>query len=138
MEIEFTVNLPDGALEGSIAENMDRLLRAALPGAVEEMERIRAASMEVVPVDSGDLRNSALVVGVNPADIEGGFEVAIGYGGIASSYAVIQHENPEFRHAEGKSWKYLERPAFEAINGMDERLAASLIAQLLGGVSASS
>lgn len=129
VEIEFTVEIPD--LEAALSMAEADIIRAALPGMVEEMEIIRTNSMEIVPVDQGDLRNSAFVVGVNP-EIEdsGTAQVSIGYGGVAASYAVVQHENPNFRHAEGKTWKYLERPAMEAINGMGERLAAALRATL--------
>ena len=134
MEIKFTVEIPD--IEGLLKGQEAAIIAAGLPGMVEEMETIRSNSMEIVPVDSGDLRNSALVVGTHTAVGGEKATVAIGYGGIASAYAVIQHENPNFRHAEGKTWKYLEIPAMNAINGMGERLADSIKA-VLGGIDAS-
>lgn len=95
---------------------------------VEEAETIRAASMEIVPVDDGVLRNSAMEVGLNVEDGTEGVAVSFGYGGAAASYAVVQHETPPniFRHTDGKTWKYLERPVMDAISGMGERLAARL------------
>lgn len=130
MEIEFTIDVPEDFAALLQAEEA-KIIAAALPGMVEEMEGIRTNSMEVVPVDLGVLKNSALVVGVNPSiESDGSAEVAIGYGGQAASYAVIQHENPNFRHAEGQTWKYLELPAMDAINGMGERLATHLRAAL--------
>jgi hypothetical protein len=92
---------------------------------VEEMEEIRAASMEIVPVDSGDLRDSAFV---ETQETPNGHQVAIGYGGNAVTYALLQHETPPevFRHDPGKSWKYLERPALEAAQTMGPRLSGRI------------
>jgi hypothetical protein len=137
VEIEISIEIPDLGEALALAEA--EIIRAALPGMVEEMETIRTNSMEVVPVDSGDLRNSALVVGVNPEiEEEGSAQVMIGYGGVASAYAIEQHENPNFRHAEGKTWKYLEIPTMNAINGMGERLADHIRSALGGGGDAAS
>lgn len=104
---------------------------------VEEAEEIRAASMEIVPVDQGILRNSALEVGINvePNPL-GGVSVAFGYGGAAASYSIKQHETPPsiFKHTEGKTWKYLERPVLEAAAGMEGRLAAKMVARIEGAL----
>lgn len=133
MEIRIEIDVP-ADFAALLEEQQRTLLAAAVPGMVEEMENIRTNSMEVVPVDLGVLKNSALVVGVNPTiESDGSAEVAIGYGGQAASYAVTQHENPDFRHAEGQSWKYLEHPTMNAINGMGERLGAHLRAALGDG-----
>lgn len=136
VEIKFEITIPGDFVTALQAEEQ-KILAAAVPGMIEEMETIRTNSMEIVPVDLGVLKNSALVVGVNPTiESDGTAEVSIGYGGQASSYAVLQHENPNFRHAEGQTWKYLEQPAMNAINGMGERLGAHLRAAL-GGSDAS-
>lgn len=106
---------------------------------VEEAEGILAVSREIVPVDQGILRDSAAVVGVTPSKESDGVYVRFGYGGAASSYAVMQHETPPevFSHAEGKSWKYLERPVYEAAATMGDRLAGRIAARfaqkLVGG-----
>jgi hypothetical protein len=107
---------------------------------VEEAHEILAVSKELVPVDQGILRASADVVGVNPSREASGILVRFGYGGAASSYALLQHETPPevFTHAPGKSWKYLERPVYEASATMGPRLAGRLAARfsqkLAGGV----
>jgi hypothetical protein len=103
--------------------NMAPELEAAL---IKEGEMIMEKSQELVPVDYGDLKNSGSYYGSEVS--KGSVEVRYGYGGAATSYAVIQHENPEFRHTEGQTWKYLEIPVFEAVQGMGPRLAASVSA----------
>lgn len=109
---------------------MDDILANSL---TEEAETIRARSMEIVPVDQGVLRASAMELGL-PIDRGegGGPRVTIGYGGAAASYALIQHENPDFRHTEGRTWKYLEKPFNEALEGMEQRLGESVRRQVTG------
>jgi hypothetical protein len=109
-----------------------------LSGAIfEEMTEIKNKSQEIVPVGaSGNLRASADAVGVNLTQSGSRGAVVIGYGGLASSYSFIQHQTPPpdeagegqlaFRHAAGRTWKYLERPMLEAIDGMEQRLAARI------------
>lgn len=81
---------------------------------------------EFVPVDLGTLKNSGMV---SPPEFSGNAVVVeLSYGGAASDYAIIQHENLEFRHKVGGA-KYLERPLKEATAGMLRRIAASLQAQ---------
>jgi hypothetical protein len=65
-------------------------------------------SLEIVPVDTGTLKDSGRVE--KPKITVTGIEVEITYGGAASQYAGIVHEDPNARHAEGKSYKYLEIP----------------------------
>lgn len=108
---------------------------------MEEAEEILAVSREIVPVDEGVLRNSALAVGINPTKESDGTWVRFGYGGAAGSYALLQHETPPnvFRHAEGKMWKYLETPVYSAVATMGPRLAGRLsarfTARLAGGAA---
>jgi hypothetical protein len=96
-----------------------------------EAEEIRGASMEIVPVDEGDLRASALSVGITPQRSPGEIKVTLGYGGPGIGYAVVQHETPPdvFTHAPGRTWKYLERPALDAAQTMGPRLAQRIAAR---------
>jgi len=121
-----------GAVEGGADE---------LAGAIyEEMETIKGKSQDIVPKRFGILEASADAVGVNLVQSGLAGFVAIGYGGAASAYSVIQHQTPPpgegkegektFRHAAGRTWKYLERPVMEAIEGMDERLGARVAARM--------
>ena len=76
-------------------------------------------SQRIVPVDKGFLRVSGVV--------ESGPGVAfIGYGGPAASYALYVNEDPEARHKDGKTYKFLEIPFTEALPGIQERIAPFL------------
>ena len=94
-----------------------------IPPMVEEAEAIIGRAKEIVPLDLGPLRASADEVGINVDEGEYSATVSFGFGGQASHYSIIQHENPFFRHAPGRTWKYLEHPTLEAIEGMEQRLA---------------
>lgn len=69
-------------------------------------EIIIADSNELVPVDEGTLRASAVVQ--LPEMTSDGVEVALGYGGAASDYAIVQHEALDFAHPNGGQAKFLE------------------------------
>lgn len=76
-----------------------------------EAEAIMTASKAICPVDTGVLRQSGFVA---PPTTEGNtHRIEMGYGGAASAYAVIVHENPSAHHPVGQ-WKYLEVPLREA------------------------
>ncbi len=60
-----------------------------------------------VPVDQGILKSSGLVE--KPFRKGKIFGVVMAYGGAASAYALVQHENLSFQHTTGGP-KYLERP----------------------------
>lgn len=127
MKVEFSVPINENiaqAFENEV-EGATETLKSAL---VIEAEKIRGVSMEIVPVDQGILRASAIEVGTNVEDTNDGFQVVIGYGGAAASYALLQHETPPevFSHTPGKSWKYLERPMLDAAGQVAEAMAAAL------------
>jgi hypothetical protein len=75
---------------------------------------LKGRSQALCPVDSGTLRNSAVIE-------EGDTYIEVGYGGEASAYAAIQHENMSFHHPVGQA-KYLEQPATE----MEEEIKAAV------------
>lgn len=96
----------------------------------EEAMIIMAESQRRVPVDTGTLRRSGRVL---PPHIQGGsMVVELGYGGAASSYAMEQHENPNYRHSNGHTWKYLEGPVRERMPDIAQSLTARLEAILRG------
>lgn len=96
----------------------------------EEGNRIMNESKRMVPLEDGPLRASGTV---EPPVISGThFSVTLGYGGAASAYALIQHENMSFRHPgrdskrggqTGRGAKYLEIPVQQAAPGIEARLA---------------
>lgn len=72
-----------------------------------------------VPVDQGPLRASGFVDAVVIAGNR--ISVQLGFGGAASAYALIQHENMEFQHTRGGP-KFLERP----VNNAARRVAKAV------------
>lgn len=90
MSVQVTIHVNSKAVETAIQ-------RALLLSG----EHILDESTRIVPLESGDLQRSGHVA-------QDGDSVTIGY---SSPYAVIQHEDLTFRHAAGRSAKYLEKPA---------------------------
>lgn len=116
---------------GKLTQQIERLVKLApveTAGVLfEEAEDIMAESQKQVPFRTGVLSGSGHVQ--PPVIDEDGAEVVMGYGGPARAYAIIQHETKEFRHAEGRKWKYLEDPAMEAAEDMETRFGQKLQAR---------
>lgn len=127
-----------------VLEGMPALFRtfgAATDGIMPAMEQalyaeahnILADSRKEVPFLTGALSASGRVH--DPFTANNMAMVEITYGGAAGgddsvNYAVIQHENTSFRHAEGRKAYYLEDPVLRAKAGMQERLARKISAVL--------
>jgi hypothetical protein len=77
---------------------------------------IKGVSQSRCPVDSGTLRDSAVI----DTDYTK-YEVTVGYGGAASKYALIQHENLQFHHDVGQA-KYLETAFTEIVPSIDGKI----------------
>lgn len=124
MNIEFTGD----DIVAAVTDAINKGMASVVGPLMMEAEEIRGRSMEIVPVDQGDLRASALEVGIEPSVTPGEVKVTFGYGGPGIGYAVVQHETPPdvFSHAPGRSWKYLEQPALQAAQTMGPRLAARI------------
>ncbi len=107
-----------------------RLLGEKAPDAMgsalyQEGNDILRASKELVPVRDGPLKGSAHIQGpfINGSEVS----VEIGYGGAASEYAEVQHEELSYYHKPPTQAKYLEQPFHEAVeSGMDQRIAHKL------------
>jgi hypothetical protein len=121
-------------LSAVIPQVTEAITQAAAAALTVEGENIIAASKEIVPLDQGVLRASADAVGINVTSDGKKVTAQFGYGGAASSYAIIQHENPFFTHAEGRTWKYLEIPTMAAVDGMEARLADALRSDIEGAL----
>lgn len=65
---------------------------------------LQGAAQKAAPVDEGTLRGSATSETVLRGDE---IEATVRFGGMASRYAEIQHENTEFRHPKGGQAHYL-------------------------------
>lgn len=82
------------------------------------LDYLASASKQQVPLDQGPLKNSC-AVDVN----DDGSQGTVSYD---TPYAVIQHENKNYRHQRGRKAKYLEDPAFD---GSVQREMAQLAQQ---------
>jgi hypothetical protein len=74
--------------------------RLASDGLRRALEHVLAESRKIVPLDEGTLERSGRV------DVDG-LEGSVSYD---TAYARRQHEELTWRHAPGRSAKYLERP----------------------------
>lgn len=83
------------------AHKSRRKLRAAIEA---ESGMIAEQSMAIVPVDKWNLINTCEV---EVKKVKGGYEGVVYY---KSPYAVVQHETAHFKHAPGRTWKFLEKP----------------------------
>ena len=111
-------------VNAQLAKLVERDQQAAVQALREEAETIMTDSKQRVPVDTGVLRASGFV-----SPVEDGVRLA--YGGAASDYAIYVHENLDANHPVGEA-KYLERPVLEALPGLAERVAKTMI-QIRGG-----
>lgn len=104
----------------------DRKLKAGLmAGLRQEGEKAMTEAKQETPVDTGVLRASGIVDG--PHNDGGSVWLELGFGGAASSYALIVHERTDVHHPVGKA-KYLEDPAMR----MADRLPGTLV-RIIGG-----
>ena len=69
------------------------------------LDHLASVSKQQVPLDQGPLKNSC-AVDVN----DDGSQGTVSYD---TPYAVVQHENRNYRHQRGRKAKYLEDPAFD-------------------------
>jgi len=111
----------DVKIELDGADKLDRLFREATgpeqfkaisTAMFSEAQAVLNESKKIVPVDLGTLKSSGAVS--KPRVVDGAVEVEISYGGAASKYALIVHEDPTANHKPGKTYKYLEIPVMAA------------------------
>ena len=98
----------------------------------EEALDVAQKADRLVPYDSGNLARSQVVH--HPKRAGNKVFVDITYGGVATPYAQVQHENLDFSHPSkasglppnGRQAKYLEQPAREALIGLQYRLGVRI------------
>ena len=107
-----------------------RLLGEKAPEAMgkalyQEGNDILREAKVLTPVDTGVLKGSAFV---NLPEVSGGeVSVTLGYGGAASAYAEVQHEELSYYHKPPTQALFLKQPFDEAVsNGMEQRIAYKL------------
>jgi len=91
-----------------------------------------AESQAEVPVDTGMLKNSGQAYGIQINQAGNVLEITLGYGGVASPYAEIVHEDLSARHNAPTKAKFLEDPVKRRASGLVARLATSVDAALKG------
>lgn len=96
-------------------------VKNATPRAIiDALEPIKTRSQELVPIDTGALKRSFFIETRQHTE---GTDVAMGYGKAGNPwYAALVHENLFFRHAKGKSAKFLEIAINENIDKFRSRL----------------
>lgn len=114
-----------------------KICKGVREGLVSEGEEILYRSQhEFVPIDEGDLFNSAKMAVIEDGTVEG-LQVVLSYGDEKTGmYALTVHETPSGHDPptwKGKEVKfdtggpqYLSKPLFEAENGMIERIASHI------------
>ncbi|MFE7634461.1 hypothetical protein ACFU7Z_10610 [Kitasatospora sp. NPDC057518] len=100
----------------------DAVLRAeraaAARGLLAAAEHVLQASREVVPIEEGTLMRS----GVASVD-EQQLVAAVSYD---TSYATKVHEDLNARHDQGRTAKFLERPAAEQAGAVEQIIATAV------------
>lgn len=71
---------------------------------------LQRMSQQIVPIDTGNLKRSADTRDVTTTP--GKFKIIVVY---STAYAIYVHENLTARHAQGKTAKFLERPARDGL-----------------------
>jgi hypothetical protein len=108
MTVKFNNNIPQAT---------KTIIDAANSGALEGMTLVYDRSQQIVPLDETPLQKSGIVKQEDNI-------TALGYGtGESADYAVIQHENLQYRHAPGRQAKYLEQPFRELTPQILEKIA---------------
>lgn len=100
----------------------------------ESMEEVSIAvfneSQIEVPVLTGALKASGHV---DPPEVAPGqIVINIGYGGVASHYALVVHEDLSMNHPRGGKAKFLEDPMHEALGALTARLSGRMEAAMIG------
>lgn len=90
-----------------------------------EAEYLMTESKQQVPHDTGTLQASGTVL--EPIQTPNGeIAVQLGYGGLAESYAMEQHENTALSHPKGRKAKYLSDPYEALVPNLDNKIAAHM------------
>ena len=101
----------------------DKAKRAAMKALKAQAMILKGRSQSICPVKHGTLRDSCVIE-------ENEDSIVVGYGGAASDYALIQHENLQFAHNLGQQAKYLEQPFDEMEDEMKAAVEAALVEAL--------
>ena len=85
---------------------LDAIIEAADNALLTCGSDLQSKSVERAPIDTGKLRESAVV---DESEIAG-HTVKVGYSPEVDDYSMVQHERLDFNHPRGGEAKYLENP----------------------------
>lgn len=122
IRIEAKVTGLDGVIK-MLQQHKEKAVAALKKELYQEAEGIMTQSKELVPVDTGNLRDSGTVR--LPLQTGRSIVQELGYGGPAAPYAIFVHENTVVFHKIGMA-KFLEIPFRQAQKGMADRIAAGM------------
>jgi len=105
-----------------------KIIPATMEALYAEAQLVLAESKRQVPYRFGALSGSGMVH--QPYSVGSKTAVEISYGGAAVDYALIQHENIDFKHAEGRKAKYLEDPIADAQGRLAKNIASRVAIML--------
>jgi hypothetical protein len=98
-----------------------RAIKALESGLSAEAEEIMTKAKEITPFDTGNLRESGWVD--HPRTTGHRVIVELGFGNASTAYAIHVHERMDLQHKGQTQAKFLETPAWEAADGLAERMA---------------
>ncbi len=109
------------AIAGNIMKVIERIEDVTPEALIFGVQPIFDRSQELVPVDTGTLRDSGFI---ETRPTSEGVGVFVGYGRFGKPfYAGFVHERLDVRHAKGKQAKFLEAAVNEKINTFERRVA---------------
>jgi len=110
--MKFNVEVEGFAEAMALLSVKNKVIPATMEALYAEAQMVLAESKRQVPFRVGALSGSGMVH--QPYSVGSKVAVEISYGGAAVDYALVQHENTDFKHAEGRKAKYLEDPIADA------------------------
>lgn len=125
----FGVDAVERRLKSQVVDNA---ARAAVSAVATD---IAARADELVPFDTGNLSRSQVITRAKPA---GPITATVDYGGTASPYALVQHEDLSLSHppkdqggapvapGQGRGPKYLQYAASEKFGKLGARIVAEI------------
>lgn len=108
----------------------ERARQGAHDGMVDATNQLLAMSNDLVPVDTGALRDSGVAAVADELTVVHG-EVAYGTTGTTDIEAIEQHERLDFAHPVGQA-KFLEQPFYANANDLRDTMGKG-ISEALGG-----
>lgn len=127
--MKFNVEVEGFAEAMALLSVQKKVIPATMEALYAEAQMVLAESKRQVPYRVGALSGSGMVH--QPYSVGSKVAVEISYGGAAVDYAMVQHENTDFKHAEGRKAKYLEDPIADAQGRLASNIA-SRVRNMLG------